>query len=128
MPRSNWYDKTSYEESENKILQNLICLLNTLNIDDKDAKAFLNLLIYLRLFSHVNDLRFMAEKKDTDIIDSYRMKYTAEFFNHLIPTQLDFSSDERFILLYFAIQKTKEALQKYQDEEVSKMLLETQQD
>lgn len=124
LPRSNWYDKTSYEESENKILQNLICLLNTLNIDDKDAKAFLNLLIYLRLFSHVNDLRFMAEKKDTDIIDSYRMKYTAEFFNHLIPTQLDFSSDERFILLYFAIQKTKEALQKYQDEEVSKMLLD----
>lgn len=123
LPFSNWYDKTSYEKSENKILQNLVCLMNTLNIDDKEAKAFLNSMIYLRMLSHINDLRALSEQKDTDIVDSYRMKYAAEFFNHLIPTKFDFSSDERFILLYFSIQKVKEALQKYKDKADSDFVL-----
>ncbi len=123
LPFSNWYDKTSYEKSENKILQNLICLLNTLKINDEEAKAFLNLMIYLRMLNHVNDLRALSEQKDTDIVDSYRMKYASEFFSQLIPTKLDFSSDERFILLYFSIQKVQEALRKYPNKEDSDFLL-----
>ena len=123
LPFSNWYDKSAYEQSENKILQNLICLLNTLKINNEEVKSFLNSIIYLRILNHVNDLRALSEKRDTDIVDSYRMKYTAEFFNQLIPATFDFPSNERFILLYFSIQKVKAALRKYQDKDVAGFLL-----
>lgn len=121
---SNWYDKTSYESTEFKVLQNIISLYNSLKIKDDETESFLNLMICLRLLNHSRTLFEKASKKSSDIVNSLRMKYAAEFFEGLIPTKIQYSDDERFVMLYFAIQKAKKLVLKYPDKEWQKHILD----